>query len=129
MISLICEPSRVSNSSSALAMTVELITIGGENLLRPLVGLVEELAHFAIDLLGGSFAVIAGTRDVASEENVIFVLAILDHSHFLAHAPFANHPAGDGGSHLDIAASAIRDVAKDKFLRDSAAHADGEAGE
>ena len=36
---------------------IEFVTIGGENLLRPLVSFVEEFAHFAIDFLGGGFAV------------------------------------------------------------------------
>src|SRR5437762_280864 len=108
---------------------VQLVAIGGENLLRPLVRFIEERAHFAIDFLGGSFAVIARARDVAPEKNVIFVVAILDHSQFFAHAPLAYHPAGGGGSHLDIAASAIRDIAKSQLLGHATAHADGEAGE
>src|SRR4029077_7678200 len=44
---------------------IKLVAIGGENLLRPLIRFVEERAHFAIDFFGGSFAVIAGARDVA----------------------------------------------------------------
>ena len=60
------------------------------------IGVVDELAHFLIDLLRGRFAVIARARNVASEENIIFVFAVLDHAHFFAHAPFANHPARDG---------------------------------
>ena len=98
-------------------------------MLRPLVRFVEERAHFAIDLFGSGFAVIARARDVAPEENVIFVVAVLDHAQFFAHAPFAHHPAGGCGSHFDIAAGAIGDVAESKLLGHATAHANAEAGE
>src|SRR5438046_9451659 len=57
------------------------------------------------------------------------MVAILDHAHFLAHTPFANHPACDCRCHLNVAACAIGDVAKDNFLRNAAAHADSKTSE
>ena len=54
------------------------------------------------------------------------MVAILDHSHFLAHAPFANHAARSRSRHLDVAAGAISHIAENKLLSDATAHADGE---
>src|SRR5436190_22276266 len=76
---------------------VQLVAIGGENLLRPLVRFIEERAHFAIDFLCGGFAVIACERHVAPEENVILLAAVFDHSQVLAQALLAYHPAAGGG--------------------------------
>src|SRR5437588_3815176 len=64
----------------------QFVAVRGEHLLRVLISVVDKLAHFPVDLLGGRFAVIARARNVAAEENVIFVFAVLDHPHFLAHA-------------------------------------------
>ena len=95
-ISLICEPSRVSYSSKRFCDGFECVAIGNERVLRQLIGVVDESAHFLVDLFGSRFAVIARARNVASEENVIFVFAVFDHAHFLAHAPFANHATRNG---------------------------------
>ena len=107
----------------------ECVAIRNERVLGQLIGVVDEPAHFLVDLFGGRFAVIARTRNVASEENVIFVFAVFDHAHFLAHAPFANHATRNGRGASDVAARAVGDVAEDNFLRDAAAHGDGETGE
>ncbi len=87
----------------------QLVAIRRERLLSQLVRVIKELAHFLINLFGSRFAVIACARNVAAEENVIFVVAVFDHSHFLAHTPFANHPARDRRSHFDVAARAVCD--------------------
>src|SRR5207253_7460897 len=42
---------------------IKLVMIDGENFLCGLLSFVEEFAHFAIDFLGGSFAVIARARN------------------------------------------------------------------
>src|SRR5207237_5888412 len=102
---------------------IKFVTIGGKNLLRPLVRFVEERAHFAIDLFGSGFAVIARARDVAPEENVIFVVAVLDHAQFFSHAPFAHHPPGGCASHFDIYAGPIGCVSVPKLLGYATAHA------
>src|SRR5687767_10140143 len=47
---------------------LKLVTMGCEDLLRGLVGIVDELAHFAVDLLGGGLAIVASARDVAAEK-------------------------------------------------------------
>src|SRR6476659_9486771 len=107
----------------------ECVAIRNERVLGQLIGVVDEPAHFLVDLFGSRFAVIARTRNVATEENVIFVLAVFDHPHFLAHAPFANHATRNGGGASDVAARAVGDVAKDDFFRDPAAHGDCETGQ
>src|SRR5437762_14192841 len=106
-----------------------MVAMLGEDFHGGLVSAVDELANLAVDLFGGGFAVIAGPRDVAAEEDVILVLAVLDHAHLFAHAPFANHPASDSGGLLDVATSAIRHVAENNFFRNSSAHPDGETGD
>ncbi len=57
------------------------------------------------------------------------MLAVLDHAHFLAHAPFAHHASGNGSGAFDVAPGAVGDVAKDNFLRHATAHGHGEAGQ
>ena len=42
---------------------------------------------------------------------------------FLAHAPFADHPDGNGSSHFDVAARAICDVADTISSETRPAHA------
>src|SRR5256885_13447597 len=106
-----------------------MVAMLGEDFHGGLVSAVDELADFAVDLFGGGFAIIAGPRDVAAEEDVVFVLAALDHAHLLAHSPFANHPASDGRRLFDVAARAVGDVAENNFLRDASAHTDGETGD
>src|SRR5262245_23198686 len=103
----------------------ESVTITNEGVLGQLVGVVDEPAYFLVDLFGGRFAVVARTRNVASEENVVFVFAIFDHAHLLAHAPFANHPAGNGRGASDVATCTVGDVTEDNFFRDAATHGDG----
>src|SRR5438105_11633180 len=98
-------------------------------MLGQLIGVVDQPAHFLVDLFSGRFTVVARWRDVASEENVIFVFAVFDHAHFFAHAPLANHPAGNSSGTFDVAARAVGDVAEDNFFRDAAAHGDGETGQ
>src|SRR2546423_9720059 len=100
-----------------------MVAMLGEDFHGGLISAVDELADFAVDLFGGGFAVIAGARDVAAEEDVIFVLAVLDHAHLLAHSPLANHPAGDRRRLFDVAAGAVGDVAEYNFFRDAAVHA------
>src|SRR6266550_8610276 len=98
-------------------------------MLGQLIGIVDEPSHFLVDLFGGRFAVVARSRDVASEENVIFVFAVFDHAHFLAHAPLANHPARNSGGAFDVAACTVGDVTENNFFRDAAAHGDGQTGQ
>ena len=107
----------------------QLIAIGDERCLRQLIGVVEQFAYFLIYLLRCRFAVVARAGNVAAEKHIIFVLAVLDHSHFFAHAPFANHPACNCCSGLDVATRAICDVAENDFLGDAAAHAHCETSE
>ncbi len=105
-----------------------MVAISNQSLFGSLVRVVEQAPHFAVDLFGGGFAVIAVARQFAAEENVIFVLTVLDHAEFFAHAPFANHLAGHGGGHLDVAGSAGRNIAENNFFRDAAAHFHGQTG-
>ena len=62
------------------------VAISNKGVLGELIGVVDQPAHFLVDLFGRRFAVIARTGNVASEEDVIFVFAVFDHSHFFAHA-------------------------------------------
>ena len=54
------------------------------------------------------------------------MLAPLDHAELLAHAPFADHLAGDAGGLADVATSAVCHVAEEDLLRDASAHDDDE---
>src|SRR4051812_4050257 len=71
----------------------KFIPVPSQHVFRRLVGVVNQLANLVVDLFGSRFRIITGARDVAAEEHIILVLAVLDQAHLFAHPPFANHPA------------------------------------
>src|SRR3954454_3216537 len=76
---------------------VHRILIVRQNLHRGLVGDVDEHAHFFVNLLRGLLAEVAMLIDLASQEDLLVLLAESDWTEW-AHAELANHAAGEIGS-------------------------------
>ena len=85
----------------------------------------DDAAHFAVDLDGGVFGVVAVLRDFAAEEDLLFLLAEGQRPES-AHAPLADHLARDFGGAFDVVARAGGDVVQENFLGGAAAHQHGE---
>src|SRR5690348_123512 len=91
------------------------------------VGTADDALYFLVDLHGGVFGEVAVLVDFAAEEDGFFFLAESERAEF-AHAPLADHVAGDLGGALDVVAGAGGDVAEEKFFSAAAAHEHGEHG-
>ena len=63
--------------------------------------------------------------NLAAEEDGFIFLAVSKRPEF-AHAPFANHVAGNVRGSLDVVAGTCGDVAEEDFFGRAAAHEDGE---
>ena len=64
-------------------------------------------------------------RDFAAQEDLLFLLAEAQRTQF-AHAPLANHLAGQIGGALDVVARAGGDVVHEDLFGDAAGHQNGE---
>src|SRR6185436_14326757 len=84
--------------------------------------------HLLVDLDRGLLRVVLLARPVvAAEEDLLLALAVGERAHLLAHAPLADHLAGDVGRLLDVVAGARRETAEDDLLGDAPAERDGDA--
>ncbi len=84
-----------------------------------------DATHFLVDVNRGVFRVVAVLRDFAAQEDRLFLLAEGQRAE-RAHAPVANHLAGDFRGAFDVVARAGGDVAEENFLGAAAAHQHGE---
>ena len=66
------------------------------------IGFIDDALHLGVDLLRGVLAVFARARNVAGQKHMLAAFSETNHSE-RAHAPFANHLAGEAGSLTDIA--------------------------
>ena len=94
--------------------------------LRALVRLEDDAADLVVDLERGALGVVGGLREVAAEEDLLFLLAEGQRAELLAHAPLADHLAGELGRALDVVAGAGGHVTEDELLGDAAAEEDRE---
>ena len=80
----------------------------GQQLVRALVVVGDEALHFLVDLERRVLAVVLVLRDLAAEEDLLFLLAEGERPHRVAHAPLAHHPARQLGRALEVVAGAGR---------------------
>ena len=85
---------------------------------------MKEAAELVVDLDRGRLGVVGGLREVAAEEDLLFLLAEGHRTELLAHAPLADHLARELGRLLDVVAGAGRHVAEDQLFRGAAAEED-----
>ena len=99
-----------------------------QNRERALVVLGDDALHFLVDAERRVLAVVRVLRDLAAEEDLLFLLAEGERAHRVAHAPLADHAAGQLGGALEVVAGAGRDLAEHDLFGDAAAEQDGDAG-
>src|SRR5690606_10918738 len=85
----------------AFRQSDELIVLFREDAAGLGIGLVDQSAHFGIDLLCGRFRDVLGLRDRMAEEDFLLVLAIGHLSENVGKAPLRHHGAGKLGGLLD----------------------------
>src|SRR5215472_13401934 len=58
-----------------LCNLLQRFAVVAENLLGSVVAVIDQLAHFLVNLDGSVFAVVAMLRDLAAQEDLLFLLA------------------------------------------------------
>src|SRR5579863_3504525 len=91
---------------------------------RGAVRFVDEAANLGVDLPRRFLAEVAMLRDLAAEEDLLFLLAEGQRAE-AAHAELADHLAGQIGGALDVVAGAGGHLLEEDLLGDAAAHQDG----
>ncbi len=105
--------------------SLQHVPIVGDDLPSSAVAVTDELANFLVDLDGCVFAVVAMLGDLASQEDLLFLLAERQWSQF-AHAPFADHLASHVSGSLDVVACAGAHHIEEHLFRNAPAHQDGD---
>src|SRR5437667_1180051 len=112
-----------------LGHLVEHLEVAAQEELGALVGLEQDAAHLGVDLDGGLLGVVDLLREVAAEEDLLFLLAEGHGPELLAHAPFAHHLARQLGGALDVVARPGRHAAERELLGRAPTEEDGELAE
>ena len=94
--------------------------------MRALVIVGDEFLHFLIDLERRVFAVVLVLRDLAAEEDLLFLLTEGQRPHRIAPAPIADHLARQLGGALEVVAGAGGDVAGGDLFSDAASEQDAD---
>ncbi len=99
--------------------------MGFHNRMSRLVGLVDQAAHFQVDLASRFLAEIAMLRDLAAQEDLLLLLAEGERTQ-AAHAVLANHAPGQISRALNIAARACGHLVEENFLCHASAVSNGQ---
>src|SRR6202011_4422622 len=95
-----------------------------ENLLRGVITFDHQLAHFLVDLYGGGFAVVPVLSNLASQEDLFFLLAEGQRTEF-THPPLADHLTCKCCGPLDIVARTCAHLFEEQLLSQTTPHQDG----
>src|SRR5213594_230934 len=112
-----------------LGHLVEHLEVAAQEELRALVGLEQEAAHLGVDLDGGLLGVVDLLREVAAEEDLLFLLAEGHRPELVAHTPLAHHLVRQLGGALDVVARPGRHAAERALLGRAPTEEDGELAE
>src|SRR5207249_1415095 len=112
-----------------LGHLVEHLEVAAQEELRALVGLEQEAAHLGVDLDGGLLGVVDLLREVAAEEDLLFLLAEGHRPELVAHTPLAHHLVRQLGGALDVVARPGRHAAERELLGRAPTEEDGELAE
>ena len=106
---------------------LEAAAVLGDQLGGPLLLLGEDAGDLLVEQLGGVVAVLAAARHQVLAEEHLLLAAPRHRADAVAHAPLADHPAGDAGGLLEVVGGAGVEVVEHDLLGDAAAHrlADG----
>ena len=103
------------------------VLVGVEDGVGRLVGCVHEEANLGVNLASGLVGEVAVLCDLASEEDLLFLLAE-GHRPESAHAEFADHLAGEFGGALDVVAGTGGHLLEEDLFGAATAHEGGETG-
>ena len=115
-------PSMVSCSSSASAISSSPRRCLTSSSVGPLLLLGEDAGDLLVEQLGGLVAVLAAAGHQVLAEEHLLLAAPRHRADAVAHAPLADHPAGDRRRLLEVVGGAAVEVAEDDLLGDSATH-------
>ena len=101
--------------------------VGLEQIPGALERILDDAADLGVDFDGGLLGIVLGLRDVAAEEDLIFLFSERHRPEALAHPPFADHTARQVGRFFEVVAGAGGRVAEHQFFRHPTAEHDGEA--
>ena len=98
-----------------------------EQVLRPVKGVLDNVAHLGVDLNGRLFRVVFGLRNIPTQEYLLFFFPKGHGAEALAHTPLADHASSQVGRFFEIVSGTGRGVAKDQFFGYAATEHDGQA--
>ncbi len=93
--------------------------------MGPVVGVVDDLADFLIDLEGDRVTVVALLADLAAKEDHLVLLAVGQRAE-AAHPELGDHPPGDARRPFDVVRGAGRDFLEDEVFGHLPGHEDGD---
>ena len=92
-----------------------------DDVLCLLITLVNDSLDLAVNGVSHLIAVGLGMGQIPSDEYLVLITAVLNHSHLLRHAVLGHHGPGNLGGLLDILGSAGGDIVKYQLFRNPAA--------
>src|SRR5581483_1735499 len=110
----------------SLGDRVQDVEVGAQERAGAVVAVGHEAADLGVDLRSGALGVALGLVEVAAEEDVLVLRAEGHRPELVAHAPLADHLAGELARALEVVAGAGRHVAEDELLGGAAAEEDRE---
>ena len=93
-----------------------------QNLFCPLMGPVDDLMHFLINLSCRLLAVSPRPANIPTQENIILMIPIFDHPHTTTHSPLTNHLLRIPRGHLNVPTGTAGDIPQKHFLGHSPPH-------
>jgi hypothetical protein len=107
-------------------MRVHLVAVVLDELARQAVLLVDDAAHFLVDLLHGLLGDVGGLGDRAAQEHLALVLGVDHRAQRVGHAVAHDHVARQVGGPLEVVAGAGGHLVHEHLFGDAAAeqHAD-----
>ncbi len=99
-----------------LTAAVQHQTVLHNDIFRLLVTLIDDPFHLIVDHGCHTLAVASCVGQIASDKDLVFIAAIIDHAHLVRHTVLGYHRAGNLGGLLDILGRARGHILKDDLL-------------
>ncbi len=106
-----------------LSQRVQLVNVLGQRAAAGLVGLVDDIPHFAVDLGGSGLAVALALADITAQEGLLLRRTVHHRAQPLGKAVACDHLAGDIGGLLQIVGRAGGDILQNELFGHAAAQA------
>ena len=100
---------------------MENILMLQNDLFRLRIALVDDPLYLAVDIGGNTLAVGSRMRKISSDEHLVIITALVDHSKLLRHTVLGPHRPGDRGCLLDVLGGTGGHITEDDLLSDPSA--------